>query len=341
MTFAGQSATLKPVRWLGHRRMDLRHQAQPENTHPIRFRAGALSEGLPHCDLVVSPGHRMRVDDELVMALELVNGSSIVQESPDEVEYWHIELDDHDLVLAEGVQAETYQDTGNRSAFENAAVVALNPALDGDVPQPCLPYAGASSAARVRLIARAEALGWTRTIDPAPWLEVDGQRVEGVRNGERCRFALPPGCREVRLRSQAGRPWDVDPHSGDRRRLGLKLHRLALAGPDGFREVALDARQLEAGFNPVERDEAGWIWRWTDGETPLPLAELAPGRAISMLEIAFYQALPLWIEPAPRGRRDAGQHTVRANGVKPGDAVGRGGAVPSLGHLRHPVGGIA
>ena len=303
-TYAGHGAPLKPVRWLGHRRLDLRHQTQPENTHPIRFRAGALSDGIPYRDLVVSPGHRMQVDGELVMALELVNGASIVQESPAAVEYWHIELDGHDLVLAEGAQAETYQDTGNRTAFENAAVVALNPALDGDVPEPCLPYAGASAAARAHLIARAEALGWTRTVDPAAWLEVDGRRVEPIRRGERYRFAVPPGSTEVRLRSRAGRPWDVNPNAGDRRRLGLKLHRLALGGVDGVREVALDAPELTEGFNPVERDDADWMWRWTNGATPLPFADLAPGRAITVVEIAFDQALPLWVAPDLRCAAD-------------------------------------
>jgi hypothetical protein len=296
-TFANCGSVLKPVRWLGHRRMKLGLSTQPENTNPVRFRAGALGEGLPHRDLLVSPNHRMRVDDTLVTAVELVNGASIVQECPNEIEYWHIELDGHDLVLAEGVQAETYQDVGNRDAFENGGVVALSPVLDGDVPEPCLPYAGASSAVRARLIARAETLGWTCSIDPAPWLEMDGQRVEGSRCGEHWRFEVQAACQEIRLRSRAGRPWDVDPHSGDRRELGLKLHRLALSGPGGVFEVALDSPQLAQGFNAVEHDEIGWTWRWTNGDAMLSLAELAPGQAVTGVEIAFDQALPMWIAP--------------------------------------------
>ena len=297
VTFAGQGATLKPVRWLGHRRIDLRRHADPENTHPIRFRAGSLGEGCPHRDLIVSPGHRMRVGDVLVTALELVNGATIVQESPDTAEYWHIELDGHDLVLAEGVQAETYQDTGNRHAFENGNVVAISPVLDGDVPEPCLPYAGASAAVRARLIARAEALGWTRSVEPMPWLDVDGQRVEGNRHGDRYRFNVPAGCSDVRLRSRAGRAWDTDPHSADRRRLGVKLHRLALGDQRRVRTVALAAPGLGGGFNRVESDESGSVWRWTTGDAALPLATLAPGRAITVVEIAYDQAMPMWIEP--------------------------------------------
>ncbi len=296
-TFAGTGAPLKPIRWLGHRRVDLSRHPDPENTHPIRFRAGALGEGCPHCDLVVSPGHRIRVDDVLVTALELINGASIVQESPDEVEYWHVELDGHDLVLADGVQAETYQDTGNRMAFEDGPVAVLNPVLDGEVPQPCLPYSGVSAQVRDHLSARASALGWTKSTDPAPWLDVDGERVEPIWQDGRCRFNLPAGCETVRLRSRAGRPWDVDPHSGDRRQLGLKLHRLAL----DRRDVPLDSSDLRDGFHAIELDAEGRTCRWTTGNTPLDLAKLSPGAAVTAIEIGYDQALPMWIGPAATG----------------------------------------
>ncbi len=297
VTFTGQGAVLKPIRWLGHRRIDLRRHPDPENTHPIRFRAGALAAGVPHRDLLVSPNHRMRVGNTLVTALELANGASIAQESPAEVEYWHIELEGHDVILAEGVEAETYQDVGNRDAFENSAVVALNPILDGNVPNPCLPYAGASSATRACLMTRAEALGWTQTIDPAPWLEVDGKRIEPTRYGEGYRFTLPAHRGAVRLRSRAVRPWHVDPQSGDRRQLGLKLYRLALHLGTGLRVVDLDSPRLGQGFNQVERDSEGRRCRWTNGDALLPLRELAFGQTVVVIEIAYDQALPMWIEP--------------------------------------------
>ena len=298
VTVAGHGAVLKPIRWIGHRRLDLRRHPDPENTHPIRFRAGAFTQGVPHRDLVVSPNHRMRVDDTLVTAVELANSASIVQESPDEIEYWHIELDAHDVILAEGMLAETYQDVGNRSAFENGSVVELHPVLDGDVAEPCLPYAGVSAATREHLIARAEALGWTRSVDPMPWLEVDGQHVEATRHGDTCRFTLPAGSSIARLRSRSTRPWDVDPHSGDRRQLGLKLHHLALGNRRAMQSVVLDAPGLTEGFNRLEGDETGGTWRWTNGDALLPLGELAPGRSITVVEIVYDQVLPIWVAPA-------------------------------------------
>ena len=54
----------------------------------------------------------------------LVNGSSIMRASVPEVSYVHIEMDGHDIVYAEGVQAETFIDDDSRAMFHNAAEFA-------------------------------------------------------------------------------------------------------------------------------------------------------------------------------------------------------------------------
>jgi hypothetical protein len=44
------------------------------------------------------------------------------------VTYYHVELDRHDVLLAEGLPAETYLDVGDRSTFENGGgPIALHP----------------------------------------------------------------------------------------------------------------------------------------------------------------------------------------------------------------------
>jgi collagen type I/II/III/V/XI/XXIV/XXVII alpha len=43
-----------------------------------------------------------------------------VQVAVDAVTYFHVELPRHDVLLAEGLAAESYLDTGNRSVFANA-----------------------------------------------------------------------------------------------------------------------------------------------------------------------------------------------------------------------------
>jgi hypothetical protein len=49
-----------------------------------------------------------------------VNGASVAQEAADTVTYWHVELPAHDMIFAEGLPAESYLDTGNRTAFDDA-----------------------------------------------------------------------------------------------------------------------------------------------------------------------------------------------------------------------------
>jgi hypothetical protein len=113
---------VQPVSWLGRQTIATRF-ADPVRTWPIRIKAGALDENVPARDLVLSPDHAVLVDGVLVHAGALVNGTSIVRETavPDIFTYYHVELDDHALVLAENTPAETFIDNVERMAFDNWA----------------------------------------------------------------------------------------------------------------------------------------------------------------------------------------------------------------------------
>ena len=113
----GGTATIS---WLGHRDVACDARPHPEQSWPIRIRAGALADNVPHRDLLVSPDHGILVDGALVPAALLANGITIAQERHDRITWWHLELPAHDAVLAEGAPAETYLDTGNRAAFTAA-----------------------------------------------------------------------------------------------------------------------------------------------------------------------------------------------------------------------------
>jgi hypothetical protein len=64
----------------------------------------------------------------------LINGTTVAQERCDSVTYYHIELPRHDVLLAEGLAAESYLDTGDRANFANGGkVVVLYPELAAQV----------------------------------------------------------------------------------------------------------------------------------------------------------------------------------------------------------------
>jgi len=157
---------VKPVAWLGRQTIHTVF-ADPVRVWPIRIKAGAIAENVPSRDLMLSPDHAILIEGALIHAGALVNGVSIVRETtvPRVFTYYHVELDDHSLVLAENVPAETFMDNAERFAFDNwAEHEALYP--EGKEMEE-LPYARAKAPrqtpvrVRVLLADRAHKLGLT------------------------------------------------------------------------------------------------------------------------------------------------------------------------------------
>ena len=114
----------KPVKWIGRMTVNL-NRFNRHTASPILVRAGALGGGLPKRDLYTSYRHGFAVNGALVIAGLLVNGTSIVQCSDwneSSVTFYQVEVEGHELMLAEGAAAETFGEDGdNREMFDNAA----------------------------------------------------------------------------------------------------------------------------------------------------------------------------------------------------------------------------
>ena len=125
----------QPIRWIARQEIDAACLAAEPRLRPIRIAAGALGQGMPVRDLVVSPQHRILVRSKiavrmfdtvevLVAARQLLGLEGVDVVAHDAaVTYVHFMCDLHEIVIADGAPAETMH-TG-AMALETIGAAAL------------------------------------------------------------------------------------------------------------------------------------------------------------------------------------------------------------------------
>lgn len=289
LTASGES---RPVRWLGHRELDCQRHANPAVIWPFCVRAGAFGESQPARDLWLSPGHAIFIEGVLIQVKLLANGITIFQVPRERVEYWHVELESHDILLTEGLPTESYLDLGNRTAFINGgAYVEAHPDFEpknyADYCVPLVQEGPALERAKALLLARAQVLGHEITRDADVHLLVDGQRIEPLHlTPNRLAFTLPAGASTLELRSRSFIPAYMQPATQDMRSLGICVRRLQLDGADVSLE---DDGMFALGWHKVEGNAESGRWRWSSERAPLP--------AEARLVVIDYGQGYYWAEP--------------------------------------------
>ena len=187
------------------------------------------------------------------------------------VEYFHVELDTHAILLAEGLPAESYLNTGNQGFFANSdEPIVLHPDLTDETDYPtreagsCAPFVWDEASVQPvwqRLADRAAAIGrpvpqraTTTDADLRPSCQVARIVKPVFSDSNLVIFVLPRGAHEVRLLSRAQSPTEARPWLDDRRRLGVRVKRIVLRGADDLREIPVDHPDLTRGWWAVERD---------------------------------------------------------------------------------------
>lgn len=299
VTLADGVPVLKAVTWIGRRRLDLTAHPRPETVMPVRIAAGAIADGMPRRDLVVSPDHAIFIDGLLIQARQLVNGTTVRQESDwTAVEYFHVELDRHAIMVAEGLPAESYLRSAIHTGFfqNGSDPLRLHPdLLDNEglperVAGSCVPFAWDEPRVMPvwhRLADRAAALGRPvalpqTTMDPALRLAAKGRQVKPIYGEDGLYiFPVPRGAEAVHILSRSATPTESRPWLEDRRMLGVRITRLVLRSTGQVRDIPLDHPALTEGWWDIERD-GGALRRWTGGDARLPLP---PIDGPAMLEI--------------------------------------------------------
>jgi len=147
----------QPIRWVCSTKLNTdRLRAEPDLA-PIRIAAGAIAPGLPVADMWVSPQHRMLMtgwtaellagqSEVLVPARALVNGTTVTQRVRGPATYFHLALDQHEVIYANGAASESLQPrelaAGELHAHSRVELLRLFPDLaSGPAARTCLSVA--------------------------------------------------------------------------------------------------------------------------------------------------------------------------------------------------------
>ena len=224
------------------------------------------------------------------------------------VTYFHIELEQHAILFAEGLATESYLDSGGKACFESLCQpMALHPIFGQNLPAgthfaiPCAPVLHDGNEVKPfwqRLADRAGELGhsyetFATTAEPDVHLLADGRRLVPflIENGNYV-FAIPASATKIRLRSRTGRPADLQPWLDDRRALGIMVSGIIISS--GCRDntpqcYALDDPEFSDGWHASEAHGVR-VSRLTDGDASLPHVS---GPSIVMIQVVSSGTYPV------------------------------------------------
>ena len=140
-TFGG----IQPILWIGRYRFEKTDptRAWARDVAPVRIARSALGPDVPHADLFVTKTHALLIDDVLVPVCNLINGTTIAlydARALDELEYFHIKLNHHDVVYAEGAPCETLLNVDERAINFAEYLRDYGPPISNNAP--CAPVLG-------------------------------------------------------------------------------------------------------------------------------------------------------------------------------------------------------
>ena len=111
---------LQEIRWVGRRDLSGQELVSTPHLQPVLIRAGSLGHGLPERDMMVSPQHRLLINNEksalyfedrevLAAAKHLTGMEGVTSVEASSVSYIHFMFDQHEVVLSNGAWTESFQ----------------------------------------------------------------------------------------------------------------------------------------------------------------------------------------------------------------------------------------
>jgi len=111
---------IQEIAWVGHKEMSGKQLVQNPHLKPILIKAGALGNGLPERDMMVSPNHRVLVASDLTQlyfeenevlaaAKHMVGANGIQAINVMQTTYVHFMFECHEVILSNGAWTESFQ----------------------------------------------------------------------------------------------------------------------------------------------------------------------------------------------------------------------------------------
>ena len=170
---------VRPIQWIGRFPIKKSDPSRPwgKEALPVRIARSAIAPDVPHADLLVTRWHALLIDGLLIPAGNLINGTTITLHEAhdvDELEFFHIKLESHDAIYAEGAPVETMQSV-DESAVNFAEYFRMYgmPETEETLCAPRVSYGGGRGELRSRI--RSALSPW---VDRREQLDVIRDRLE-------------------------------------------------------------------------------------------------------------------------------------------------------------------
>ncbi|WP_077931371.1 Hint domain-containing protein [Acetobacter persici] len=300
-----RSHTPSTIKWTGAARCIVRPDLPDDEAgYPVRILENAISDGIPSKDLLVTSEHCLFFKGYFVPVRMLVNGRSVFYDKNFiSYDYYHIETEEHSVVIANGVLTESYLDTGNRQTFHQGSnVVTLHESRHLTWEDAAAPLNVSREfveplfrdiekrANHTGATLRSHSHRLTRNPD-FHLITDDGHTIRPLsKHEDRFLFSLPPGVKNIHLASNASRPCDViGPFVDDRRWFGVRVGKIQLFSLNKAHDITDHLTHSDLpGWHGADHHEE----RWTSGRALLSVEPYHAAQvaflAIQIKESGFY-----------------------------------------------------
>lgn len=294
--------TVSKIKWVGSKTINVKQSPHDDEAgYPVRILKNAISESVPHKDLLVTPEHCLFFDGKFIPVRMLVNHQTIYYDKTiKSYTYYHIETENHSVIYSDGMLTESYLDTGNRGVFVQHGKCALfqrtlkaknwehdsaaELTVDRSIVEPIYHQISKRAEGLTHFNSRKKIIQ-TSTKDPNLYLITDTGLIltPHLNKQNKYIFTLPEDVKNIFIHSRTSRPCDtIGSFVDDRRQLGLLIGNVYIITKNQLYPITNHLSQQDLpGWDIVEQTPC----RWTNGNAELNIETNSSSKQNKLLVI--------------------------------------------------------